>query len=120
MRKAGDFSKRAEQYKTTSYTVNQKYYVMGNYSKFIRPGYKIIGMSDANTLAAYDAASGKVVLVTTNSESTDTSVTYDLSRFSSVGSSVQVYRTSATEKLQQLTNIPVQNKSLQRRLKRTR
>lgn len=96
---------------TTSYTVNQKYYVMGNYSKFIRPGYKIIGMSDANTLAAYDAASGKIVLVTTNSEATDTSVTYDLSRFSSVGSSVQVYRTSATEKLQQLTNIPVQNKT---------
>ncbi|CAI6077187.1 hypothetical protein PAECIP112173_02467 [Paenibacillus sp. JJ-100] len=97
--------------KTSSYTVNQKYYVMGNYSKFIRPGYKIIGMSDANTLAAYDAASGKVVLVTTNSESTDTTVTYDLSRFSSVGSSVQVYRTSGAEQLQQLTNLPIQNKT---------
>lgn len=96
---------------TTSYTVNQKYYVMGNYSKFIRPGYKIIGMSDANTLAAYDAASGKVVLVTTNSESTDTTVTYDLSRFTNTGASAQVYRTSSTEKLQQLTNISVQNKT---------
>ncbi|KAJ3198048.1 hypothetical protein HK101_009478 [Irineochytrium annulatum] len=96
---------------TTSYTVNQKYYVMGNYSKFIRPGYKIIGMSDANTLAAYDAASGKVVLVTTNSESTDTTVTYDLSRFTNTGTSAQVYRTSSTEKLQQLTNISVQNKT---------
>ncbi|MFE6076809.1 RICIN domain-containing protein [Paenibacillus sp. NPDC057886] len=95
---------------TTSYTVNQKYYVMGNYSKFIRPGYKIIGMSDANTLAAYDAASGKVVLVTTNSDSSDTAVTYDLSQFTSVGSSAQVYRTSSTEKLQQLTNINIQNK----------
>ncbi|WP_366348672.1 RICIN domain-containing protein [Paenibacillus amylolyticus] len=96
---------------TTSYTVNQKYYVMGNYSKFIRPGYKIIGMSDANTLAAYDAASGKVVLVTTNSDSTDTTVTYDLSRFTNTGTSAQVYRTSSTEKLQQLTNISVQNKT---------
>ncbi|MEO2211444.1 RICIN domain-containing protein [Paenibacillus amylolyticus] len=96
---------------TTSYTVNQKYYVMGNYSKFIRPGYKIIGMSDANTLAAYDATSGKVVLVTTNSESTDTTVTYDLSRFTNTGTSAQVYRTSSTEKLQQLTNISVQNKT---------
>ncbi|MHA7582338.1 RICIN domain-containing protein [Paenibacillus vandeheii] len=95
---------------TTSYTVNQKYYVMGNYSKFIRPGTKIIGMSDANTLAAYDAASGKVVLVTTNSDSSDTAVTYDLSQFTSVESSAQVYRTSSTEKLQQLTNINIQNK----------
>ncbi|MDN8588502.1 hypothetical protein B2I21_30605 [Chryseobacterium mucoviscidosis] len=95
---------------TTSYTVNQKYYVMGNYSKFIRPGTKIIGMSDANTLAAYDASSGKVVLVTTNSDSSDTAVTYDLSQFTSVGSSAQVYRTSSTEKLQQLTNINIQNK----------
>ncbi|TKH41394.1 hypothetical protein C1I60_18565 [Paenibacillus terrae] len=97
---------------TTSYTVNQKYYVMGNYSKFIRPGYKIIGMSDANTLAAYDAASGKLVLVTTNSESTDTTVTYDLSRFTSTGTSAQMFRTSSSENLKTLANIAVQDKKL--------
>ncbi|WP_283655948.1 glycoside hydrolase [Paenibacillus sp. RC334] len=97
---------------TTSYTVNQKYYVMGNYSKFIRPGYKIIGMTDANTLAAYDASSGKLVLVITNSEPTDTTVTYDLSRFTSTGASAQVFRTSSSENLKTLANIAVQDKKL--------
>ncbi|WP_336772896.1 RICIN domain-containing protein [Paenibacillus sp. MMO-58] len=96
---------------TTSYTVNKKYYVMGNYSKFIRPGYKIIGMSDANTLAAYDSASSKLVLVTTNSAATDTSVTYDLSKFTATGSSAVVYRTSSTEDLAQLSNAAVSNKT---------
>lgn len=96
---------------TTSYTVNKKYYVMGNYSKFIRPGYKIIGISDANTLAAYDAASSKLVLVTTNSATTDTSVTYDLSKFTATGSSAAVYRTSSTEDLAQLSNATVTNKT---------
>ncbi|TCM99566.1 O-glycosyl hydrolase [Paenibacillus sp. BK033] len=96
---------------TTSYTVNKKYYVMGNYSKFIRPGYKIIGMSDANTLAAYDAASSKLVLVTTNSATTDTSVTYDLGKFTAAGSSAAVYRTSSTEDLAQLSNAVVSNKT---------
>jgi O-Glycosyl hydrolase len=96
---------------TTSYTVNKKYYVMGNYSKFIRPGYKIIGMSDANTLAAYDAASSKLVLVTTNSAATDTSVTYDLSKFTATGSSAAVYRTSSSEDLAQLSNVNVSNRT---------
>ncbi|WP_336788654.1 RICIN domain-containing protein [Paenibacillus sp. MMO-177] len=96
---------------TTSYTVNKKYYVMGNYSKFVRPGYKIIGSSDANTLAAYDAASSKLVLVTTNSATTDTSVTYDLSKFTATGSSAEVYRTSQTEDLAQVSNAAISNKT---------
>lgn len=96
---------------TTSYTVNKKYYVMGNYSKFVRPGYKIIGLSDANTLAAYDAASSKLVLVTTNSATTDTSVTYDLSKFTATGSSAEVYRTSQTEDLAQVSNAAISNKT---------
>lgn len=97
---------------TTSYTVNRKYYIMGNYSKFIRPGFKVIGIGDDNTLAAYDAASGKLVLVTTNSDAADTTVTYDLSRFTSIGAAAQVYRTSASENLQQLSDIAIENQQL--------
>lgn len=37
-----------------SYTINQKYYVLGNYSKSIRPGYKFIHNNNGNTLTAYD------------------------------------------------------------------
>jgi hypothetical protein len=34
-----------------------RYYAMGNYSEFVRPGYKMIGNSDTNTFTAYDAGS---------------------------------------------------------------
>ncbi|GCE24458.1 hypothetical protein KDK_82580 [Dictyobacter kobayashii] len=41
-----------------------RYYAMGNYSKFVRPGYKMIDNSDGNTFSAYDAGSNTLVLVT--------------------------------------------------------
>jgi O-glycosyl hydrolase len=82
------------------YVCTKRYYAMANYSRFIRPGYQIIGSGDPNTLAAYDLSSGTLVLVTTNDTEEDTYFTYDLSNFSGVGSSsVQAYRTSDTEDL---------------------
>jgi hypothetical protein len=92
---------------TTGYTTNEKYYVMGNYSKFIRPGYQFIAINDANSLAAYDASSGTLVIVTTNSGAQDTNVTYDLSGFTTVGDSAIPYRTSPGENLAQLPAIGV-------------
>ncbi len=73
---------------------------MANYSRFIRPGYQIIGSGDPNALAAYDPPSGTLVIVTTNDTEEDTYFTYDLSNFSGVGSStLEAYRTSDTEDL---------------------
>jgi hypothetical protein len=95
----------------TSYTINEKYYVMGNYSKFIRPGYKIIAINDDNSLAAYDPSSSTIVIVTTNSGTTDTTVTYDLSNFSSITGSAVPYRTSSAEQLAQLSSISLTNKT---------
>jgi O-glycosyl hydrolase len=91
----------------TQYTVNEKYWVMANYSRFIRPGYQFLAIDDANSLAAYDASSGTLVIVTTNSGTTDTNITYDLSGFSSTGDSVTPYRTSDTESLVQLPAVGV-------------
>jgi O-glycosyl hydrolase len=63
-----------------SYTINQKYYVMGNYSKFMRPGYQVVDINDANSLAAYNAATQTLVIVTTGTSAAQT-VTYNLSNF---------------------------------------
>ena len=78
---------------------------MGNYSRFIRPGYQILGVDDMNTLAAYDQASGMLVLVHEHSTAQDASITFDLSRFGRVGGSAAVYRTSATENLARLPDV---------------
>ncbi|MFD0693620.1 glycoside hydrolase [Paenibacillus sp. GCM10027628] len=94
-----------------AYTVNEKYYVMKNYSKFLRPGYKFIYLNDSHTLAAYDKRSNTLVIVTTNATGSDLTTTYDLSKFSSITGTVTPYRTSASEKLAQLPPISVVNQS---------
>ncbi|MBV9850589.1 MAG: RICIN domain-containing protein [Armatimonadetes bacterium] len=91
----------------TAYTVNGKYYVMGQYSKFIRPGYAIIAVDDSNSLAAYDARAKTLAIVTTNSGDTDTRVAFDLSKFTRLGPSVTAYRTSPTESWAKLPRIPL-------------
>ena len=75
---------------------------MGQYSKFIRPGCKFIAITDPNSLAAYDARTKTLVIVTTNSGDTSSAVTYDLSGFTQTGASVTGYRTSPTENLAKL------------------
>lgn len=92
---------------TTAYTINKKYWVMGQYSKFIRPEFQIISIDDPNSVAALDAASRTLVIVTTNSSEKETRVTYDLSGFSRIGDSVASYRTSPTQNLEKLTALPI-------------
>lgn len=95
--------------KPTSYaaTVNKKYYVMANYSKFIRPGYMFIFANDGQTLAAYSQATKTLALVTTNNTNSDRSVTYDLSGFQSVTGSALAYRTSPAENLLKVGSVPI-------------
>ncbi len=81
----------------TDYGINKKYYVFGQYSKFIRPGCKLIGMTDGNSLAALDARTNTLTFVTTNSGDTASQVVYDLSAFTRLGASATATRTSATE-----------------------
>jgi O-glycosyl hydrolase len=88
-----------------------RYYAMGNYSKFVREGSTMLGNSDANTFSAYNASTHTLTLVTTNSTTSSTTITYDLSRFTSVGSSATPYQTTASANLQQLSAVGISNKS---------
>jgi len=93
------------------YEKTKQYYVMGQYSKFIRPGYRVIGVTDSGALAAWDAHAQKLTIVATNSSTSETTLTYDLSRFGTITGSVTPYRTSANENLKQLSNITLSNKT---------
>lgn len=86
--------------------VYYKYYVMAQFTRFLRPGYRILGSSDHNTIAAYDAAAHKLVLITLN-YSTSQSITYDLAGLSQVGASasVTVTNTNGTRLFQNSTVI---------------
>ncbi len=96
----------------TAYTINPKYYVMGQYSRFIRPGFKFIASGSPNSLAALNPQSRTLVIVTTNSSDAVAPMTFDLSRFSTIGASASVTRTSPGEEWASLPAIPVANKSI--------
>jgi O-glycosyl hydrolase len=80
-----------------AFQLKKQFYVLAQYTRFIRPGFQIISAGGAyNTLAAYSAASQRLVLVSTNWDSARTN-DLDLSAFSSLPSSAKVYRTTADE-----------------------
>jgi O-glycosyl hydrolase len=89
-----------------------RFWVMGNYSKFVRPGATVIANSDVNTLTAYDAGTSTLTLVTTNAGTAPMDYSYDLSTFGATGAAATPYRTSATEQLSQLAPVPIMNGSL--------
>lgn len=98
---------------TPGYSTTKSYYAFANFTKFIRPGYKFIGGFDNdNVLAAYDEASRKVVFVVKNGGDSAIDYTYNLSKFTSIGSTAKVYRTSPTENLVQLADKSISNKML--------
>ena len=71
-----------------------QYYVLAQYTRFIRPGFQIISAGGAyHTLAAYSPASKRLVLVTTNRERAEQN-DLDLGNFAGLPVSVEVYRTT--------------------------
>src|ERR1035438_1297380 len=50
----------------TSYTLAEKFYVLGQFSQYISPGSQILNIGDTNSLAAYNSTSNSLVIVTVN------------------------------------------------------
>ncbi|ORX61101.1 hypothetical protein BCR36DRAFT_579160 [Piromyces finnis] len=80
---------------TNEIILTQKYYAFGQFSRYIRPGYLIIGCYN-NSVAAYDKKGKKLVIVQTNTAGSTKTIDYDLSDFHSVGYKVRVIRTSGS------------------------
>ena len=80
---------------TQELLLSKKYYAFGQFSRYIRPGYAIIGSSDS-TVAAYDPKEGKVVIVAVNTAENDQTWKFNLQDFSEIGSKVTAIRTSGS------------------------
>ena len=82
----------------TNYWFNEKFYVLWQFSHFIRPGFQILNVSDAGqSLAAYDPANHNLIVVAINVSTNALNTTYNLGAFSSTGNQVSRWRTSASE-----------------------
>lgn len=81
---------------------NKKYWAMANYSRFIRPGARVIGTDSTNTLAALRPGGTGAVAVYTNSTGAAQTVTLDLAGFQSIDTSVPVqqYTTDAARNVE--------------------
>jgi len=82
---------------TTNYWFNEKFYVMWQFSHFIRPGFQILNVGDTNSLAAYDTTNHNLIIVAQNVSTNALNANYSLAAFSSTGSQASRWRTSANE-----------------------
>ncbi len=96
----GDFSNG-----TQAWHVTRKYHAMSHFSRFVRPGFRMIATAATDTAAFMDPASRRLVLVTAHSGAAARQRRYDLSAFTALGPTATVFRTSATETLAALPDI---------------
>jgi O-glycosyl hydrolase len=88
-------------------SLNKKFYVMSQFSRFIRPGFQILEAGDTNSLVAYDSAGHQLVLVSVNDGERPLTVAYDLVAFRVPAAPVQGWRTSDSEDLQAVNSAAI-------------
>src|SRR5258708_38342577 len=64
--------------------VNRKFYVYGQFTRYLRRGYQLIGIDEPNSIAAYDRGSYKLFIVKVTGDAPETAQ-LDLSTFSVSG-----------------------------------
>ena len=83
-----------------SYELTKQYYAMANFSKFIRPGSRIILPDNARSVAAYDEEERQLTIVMTNDSNDEKTLEFDLSAFNLNTESADVYITSEEKDLE--------------------
>ena len=75
--------------------LTQKYYAMGQFTRYIRPGYTLMSCG-GDSLAAYNSEDGTLVIVAINPSAAEQTVNFNLSQFKSIGNTVKAVRTSGS------------------------
>ncbi|MFC9492476.1 glycoside hydrolase, partial [Streptomyces hydrogenans] len=92
---------------------NKKYWAMANYTKFVRPGARVINTDNADTFAALRPAGQGAVVVHTNPTGAPQRLTLNLGGFQSVGTgAVERYTTDGTKNLQRESDLTPAGKTL--------
>ncbi|CAN6675124.1 hypothetical protein TRVA0_091S00144 [Trichomonascus vanleenenianus] len=67
------------------YGINQKYFVLAQFTRHVRPGMQILDGGSANVMAAYDSKSKRLVIVAANYDTAQT-ISFNMSTFSAIPS----------------------------------
>lgn len=92
-----------------AYLVTKKYYTYGQYSKFIRPGFRQIEIGHPDAVAFLDSDGGRLIIVQTHRGSSAETYDYDLSGFDTTASYAEVHRTDANHNLERLADTVISN-----------
>jgi glucuronoarabinoxylan endo-1,4-beta-xylanase len=95
---------------TDSVVIPKRLYVVGHFSRFIRPGSIMLASTSSDStlqVTAVKPATGNVAVVLANSGRNSHTVTVSLTGLSNVPASVTPYRTSANENQAQLSPLAV-------------
>ena len=88
----------------------KRFYMQAGFSRYIRPGATFIDINSSDMVAAVSGDGHMLTLVVRNGDtSASKGFTFDLTALPSLGSTVEVHRTSRTENLVTVTAAPIQN-----------
>ncbi|MFI9209886.1 RICIN domain-containing protein [Streptomyces sp. NPDC053253] len=92
---------------------NKKYWAMANYSRFVRPGARVVDTDDPQTLAAVRPGGNGVVVVHTNPTGEEREVTLNLDGFQTAAAGpVERWTTDATRNLERGSDAAVSGGTL--------
>lgn len=94
----------------TEYVTHKKFFAMANFSRFVRPGATIIESGDTHSIAALR---GRELVIVSVNHGPERAISFDLSRFRSVGKTAECYRTSTSEECAKLSPIATVGKRLE-------
>ena len=97
---------------TEAYHVTKKYHAMGQFSRFIRPGYQMIGIDAEDSVAFVDWGGGTLVLLAVNPGDGPRRRTYGLRQFAGNPGPAAVYRTAAGDDLRRVLDAAVRDGGL--------
>lgn len=85
------------------------YYIRSQFSRFIKPGYVIIDCKDPNTLTALSPDQSELIVVVCNEKASETSYSYDLGAFKSIGPNALRYRSGRVNDsyIEKLTKVSI-------------
>ena len=98
-------------HKKQTFSYMPRYYMHAAFSRYIRPGSRIIDSDNGNTVAAL-RPDGALVIVVRNSGSSDVKYNFDLTKFDKIGTSAKVVRFELPGSLKPQSDIAVANKLL--------
>lgn len=91
---------------------NRKFFMLSQFTHFIRPGDQLIDAGDPDSLAAYNLQTHRLVIVCVNDREVPGAKNFDLGAFSAISTLATGQRTSAGEDLAGLSPVPVLQQQL--------